>query len=1197
MGTLEIRALGGFTVAVDGHDVTRFRSVNVRALLLHLALRRTETLRRDALATLLWPDADERTARQNLRQTIHRLRGIVDPTGDEAPRLEVTRTTARLAPDVAVDLDVAAFRAALAAGELELAVSLYAGDLAPGLDCGSAAFDRWLEAERLALRRSAIDAHGVLGARALDRGDHRTALATADRVLELAPLHEPAHRLRIRALALVGDRAGALERFDRLRHDLDDELGIEPSPETVALATAIREDPATLTVRPRPADDGAAGHAEPVVVPFAGRAAEFARLVEVRSAALGEPGLRVSVVTGPPGIGKTRLVEQYLVLAATEGDDVLRGRATVGGAVTPFQVLVDVLRPRIDRENAPDDLLDDLWLSQLSRLLPELRARYPDLPLPTQDEAVGRGHLHEAVARVGVALAGRRPVTVVLDDLQFADDASTQALGHAVRRWGDAGVPIHLVLTIRSEALATPRIAAWLGDVEQVVPVDRIQLGPFTRDEVAAVASGATVAVTAGRTDGFAVADLVSWLHRSTAGHPLLVTESLKVLARRDGARDELESDADVTDADPETRRDAVVASLRRVVDAWLASLSPQAEQVLTAAAVLGDDATDGLLRSVTGLADDRAAAATVELDRAGLLAAPGDDASVHRVAHDLVTDVVLDRAGVARRRLLHGRALDAMEGAGAPAVRALPHAVAAGRWHAAIVHGLSAGRRALELLAVSVAHDHLASTWELVERHGWPAALGPADRERLLAGLARTLELLDRRAEAEEQYRALAMWARSAGEPGIEARALNELGDLAVFGGRGHEAAVSLLERARSRAEKAGATGEMAAAELGLANAAFLVANDADLAENHARRAGELAAASGDDVVQARHATLSGSLAVIRGDWTAARTAYERGRDIRLLLGDRVLVGDAARSVGYAELMTGDPRAAEQTLLAEQDVSRRMANTWGEVECGWKLGHTLLELGRYGDAVAAVRGAAEQSRAMGDRMMMELAHAAAGHVHRTVFDRDRARAYLAEVARLRDDRREGSSSVFVHDDWAEAELGAMAALDGDWATAAEHAQRRRRLRAGATGLSMAPSLWLLTEALLRTGDEVAARDDVERLRAAVGDNRRYRMVLHRCDAVLAHRDGDTASEVDHLEQALGLARSMGLPGQQWSTLAALAAALRRRGEDERAIAAATEAAEVVGRLAATLEDEDQRDGFLAAGPVVRVVAAAATGR
>ena len=227
----------------------------------------------------------------------------------------------------------------------------------------------------------------------------------------------------------------------------------------------------------------------------------------------------------------------------------------------------------------------------------------------------------------------------------------------------------------------------------------------------------------------------------------------------------------------------------------------------------------------------------------------------------------------------------------------------------------------------------------------------------------------------------------------------------------------------------------------------------------------------------------------------------------------------------------------------------------------------------------------------MGERMMMELAHATAGHVHRTVFDRDRARAYLAEVVRLRDERREGSSSVFVHDDWAEAELGAMAALDGDWATAAEHARRRRLLRGDATGLSMAPSLWLLTEALLRAGDDEAARDDVERLRSAVGENRRYRLILHRCDAVLAHRDGDTAGEVDHLEQAVGLARSIGLPGEEWSALAALAAALRRRGDDDRATAAATQAAEVVRVLAATLDDEVQRDGFLTARPVARVLA------
>jgi hypothetical protein len=64
-----------------------------------------------------------------------------------------------------------------------------------------------------------------------------------------------------------------------------------------------------------------------------------------------------------------------------------------------------MLRPRLERENAPEDLLSDFWLSQLTRLLPELRDRYPDLPQPTQEEEDARQHLFEAITRVGQTLA------------------------------------------------------------------------------------------------------------------------------------------------------------------------------------------------------------------------------------------------------------------------------------------------------------------------------------------------------------------------------------------------------------------------------------------------------------------------------------------------------------------------------------------------------------------------------------------------------------------------------------------------------------------------------------------------------------------------------------------------------------------------------------------------------------------------
>ena len=70
----------------------------------------------------------------------------------------------------------------------------------------------------------------------------------------------------------------------------------------------------------------------------------------------------------------------------------MRGNAFETSGGLPYQPLTQVLRQRLERENAPEDLLSDLWLTQLTRILPELRDRYPDLPEPTQEEATARQH-------------------------------------------------------------------------------------------------------------------------------------------------------------------------------------------------------------------------------------------------------------------------------------------------------------------------------------------------------------------------------------------------------------------------------------------------------------------------------------------------------------------------------------------------------------------------------------------------------------------------------------------------------------------------------------------------------------------------------------------------------------------------------------------------------------------------------------
>jgi predicted ATPase len=224
----------------------------------------------------------------------------------------------------------------------------------------------------------------------------------------------------------AGDRSVALRAYEACRAVLELELHALPELETDALAERIRAGP----------DAGAEAHpgspsAGLFEGPLVGRAAEFARLVELYEAA-SHGHTQVVVLQGEPGIGKTRLARDFVASSTARGADVLHGRAFETGGRLPYQPLVDAVRPRLERENAPEDLLADVWLVELGRLLPELRERYPDLPAAAVDEAAARMRLFEAIARLGQALGHQAPVVLFVDDLQWADVGSLDALHYVV---------------------------------------------------------------------------------------------------------------------------------------------------------------------------------------------------------------------------------------------------------------------------------------------------------------------------------------------------------------------------------------------------------------------------------------------------------------------------------------------------------------------------------------------------------------------------------------------------------------------------------------------------------------------------------------------------------------------------------------------------------------------------------------------
>ncbi|MFQ5435819.1 MAG: AAA family ATPase, partial [Anaerolineae bacterium] len=425
--------------------LTHFRSAKVRGLLIYLALTPQQAHAREVLAALFWPDEPETVAKQNLRQSLFRLRKVLgDVNSQKEPYLLVTRATVQLNSASDHSLDVADFLAALERGESKTAVSHYHGDLLPSFSCDSLPFDNWLRQERERYHRLALDALFTLTSDRLAQANYQSAQTLARQQLQLEPWREEAHRQLIQALALQGERSAALAHYETCRATLAEELGIEPTTETKKLIAHLRH----KQTAPTPRQVNRNLRQSRLTIPFIGRNVEFKTLLNAYQRAISE-GLQVVMLSGKAGIGKTRLCQQFLEWAVIQGADVLNGRSFETNAGLSYQPLTHLLRQRIERENAPEDLLSDLWLSQLTRLLPELHDRYPDLPQPTQEEATARQHLFEAITRLGQTLAKRQPLVLFVDDWHWADAASLDVLHYAAVRWAEAKTPILLLLTLR----------------------------------------------------------------------------------------------------------------------------------------------------------------------------------------------------------------------------------------------------------------------------------------------------------------------------------------------------------------------------------------------------------------------------------------------------------------------------------------------------------------------------------------------------------------------------------------------------------------------------------------------------------------------------------------------------------------------------------------------------------------------------
>ena len=766
-----------------------------RLLLGYLALNRARSVSRDELVAAAWPDGAPEHPDAALSTQLSRLRRALGPDilrGRTDLRLD-------LPPGVHVDVEEARSavdhsRAALASGDAEAAaraartaLAIVERELLPGLEAP------WIDDARHELDELRNDALESLARTAVTGVPTRDAERAARRLIELAPYRESGYLALMHSHAARGNRAEALQVYELVRVLLRDELGAAPGPELQELhAIFLRGD--TLDHHDPPSPGEARRLPLPPVVsarahdPFVGRESVLARLRDaLERARSGEP--QMMLVAGEPGMGKTRLATRCAI-EFHEAD----ATALYGGSgqetLIAYQPFVEALRHFV-LVSDPGGLrrsVEPHLGAELTRLLPELRTRLRDLPNPrTGDPETLRYRLFEAVSTVLRRIAEVRPLLLVLDDLQWADGPSLSMLRHVVRA-PDRGRLLVLGTYRTTELVPGGRLAELLIELRREQIAEEIVLDGLAAEETAALVAGATEAD---------LPELADALHVQTGGNPFFIEEMIRhvaatgALARRAGKQ-----------ASTLLAEAGVPTGVRDVIGRRLRALDDETQELLKAAAVIGEEFELDLLAEVSGRGPDELAQELEGAVRARIAAEVDEAVARYRFMHALTRATLYEELTRTRRARLHRRVGEALEALHAdhidPWLPALAHhffSAGGSETTRAIDYARRAAVRATSVLAYEEAAEHYARALDAVAAG---ADVDDVERCDLLIALGAAHANAGARGQAREVFARAAEAARAIASPERFAQAA--LG----FAGRGHGStgvvdaeAVALLDEA----------------------------------------------------------------------------------------------------------------------------------------------------------------------------------------------------------------------------------------------------------------------------------------------------------------------------------------------------------------------------------------------------------------
>ncbi len=626
---MRISLFGNLRISFAGGPVTTVNTSRLHSLIAYLILHGDIPQPRERLAFILWPASKESQARTNLRQLLHHLKRALPA---ECNSLVSDHFAVQWRLDDSCSVDALEFQAAIAAAaaartvddraqeiqSLTIAAQLYEDDLLP------AVYDDWLTPLREDYRRQLSGSLHRLAALFEEKQEYKAAIPCADRLVALDSLCEANHQLLIRLHASNNDRASALRAYHQCMRVLRREMGVEPCPATRELFERILKAERGASQELTAAASASAA-AKPIsqlqkMRALVGRTKEWHQLAAAWQSAV-EDGPRVAVISGEPGIGKTRLADELYQSCVRQGHAAARGRCYAGQGQAAYAPVAEWLRS--DSIRAAWTSLGPRQRTELARLIPEIREQFPELePLSSEQgsslaESWRRLHFYESLsAAFG---KGRKPMLLYLDDMQWCDPETFEWLNALLTSSAAPGILV--VGTVRDEETGRDHpFTRFLAGLRQSGMVLEIPLQPLNAEETAELARRESSKPLASGNLGE--------IFRATRGNPLFVVESVRA---------GLQS----------TREHSVIA-------ARFAQLQAASYELVGFASAIGRPFSFELLERATDWDENSVSEALDELWRRRIIESRG--ASEYDFTHDRLREVAYAELSLVRQRYLHRR-------------------------------------------------------------------------------------------------------------------------------------------------------------------------------------------------------------------------------------------------------------------------------------------------------------------------------------------------------------------------------------------------------------------------------------------------------------------------------------------------------------------------------------------------------------